>query len=205
MLRKLEVGSLQLLTLSFQTVTQVLNGVSLNQRTSLFALVVDCRGNLASILGVLIANCVNIAIGLTATFLHGELVLHNLVANSGETLQSCVVLSIETLTQTILKTIQFVEDRLIVESISHLSTSQRTVIGIVAPHTVSAKAKHEQEQDYNPEPATLTTITIVIVSSGTDVSKRIVTIHSNTPFIYYQTPTVAHQLVNDYRNHFIKF
>ena len=62
------------------------------------------------------------------------------------------------------------DDTLVVETFSHLSTSD----GTVATKDTAVRTSHKQEQNDNPEPTTLTVHTI---SSGTNVRQRIVTFH----------------------------
>ena len=107
--------STQLKLCSLQLITQFLNGILSHERTSCITISLNSVNNVTSVTSILITNCVNVTISLTAALLCIKPSLVNVLIyaikslakiflNSIESIKHTSISSIETITQTILNT-----------------------------------------------------------------------------------------------------
>ena len=100
-LAQLEVANKNVTVASFESVAKFLDGVSVDECASCFALCVDSASYIAEAFAHVIAYTVDVAVGLAAALLCSETVLCNSFASHVETIFHAAIDSIETITNAI--------------------------------------------------------------------------------------------------------
>ena len=194
LLRQLEVSGQQVTVSVSQLVTQSLHGVGVDESAGLLTLCVDSSGDVAGVLRGLVADSVDVAIGLAAALLCSEAVLRNacihgaeasaqVTLHTAEAVQHAGVHGIEAVAQAAVDAVQLTQDTLVVEAIGHLSTGQSAVVAEAEAAAVCTE--HEQEQNDNPE-LRATTEVVIAIGYSLDVGEGVVIhTHSSLSFEFY--------------------
>lgn len=180
--QSLSLGDVTQLELSsLQFITQLLNGVLSHLSPSCCTIFLDSVDDVTGVLGCLIAQRIDIAVGFAATLLSIEPRLVDVLVDAVEagaqvslyaieSVQHAGIHSVEAITQTIVDAIQLTDDGLSVEAtlqvcissqaLAYHATTAVATAEAVAPTAIAPGQKEEQEE----YPASITTKEAIVVT-----------------------------------------
>lgn len=184
LLGQLEVGRHQLLVLGLETVTEILHGVGVDESSGGLTLSVDSRRDLAGVLGVLIPNRIDVAVGLTAALLSSKPVLSDtstysveagaeISLDTVEALEHGGILSVKAVTQAILNVADTVLNLIVVQTVVQFRTGQSALSSVATPASKTVTAPGQKEkQEKHPETIASEHPVIVSVLQSQSISYR---------------------------------